>query len=552
MSRFTAIQSAASATRGQRAMLLIVGLIFAMALTACEAALASDNVASSQNDRTDAGAESQAAPSRQVSDEKSLAATDFDPDQLYEWTGLIEWVDLEGGHFIINRGCDRWSLAVETEDLYAKLKELHEGRAVVWGHVADGSIYGRRTINVTSVFGPDDPRPAIALPTVPCPDTPAPTDLVVLNPNEITLHGELIWRGGRVWLNTDRGRVALKFPDYSLVPPIPDQAAPDPDNETSTNDSLSLGVYGVAGLWSLADSSLVIEVRDIQEWPFRNVAYDSCGDGRHVFDVEDSKLAVNGWLYRGDGEWLLRTRAGIIHVHPGFNSDDLLSATEASDADLVAPDVASSFHQVVVIGPWKTDGTELHMEAERFVRIKTVCDNPQPPRPPILPGEIAALGALVFEDGRPFLQTPQGRIILLTVTDDNPEPQPVPGDALMDLVPTITEADIEPASPGDEVVRPLRYVLVVGKWQVSASGQLAIVVRYAIPWPYPYADVIEPMPVPGFAIPAPMPVDPTGIVIETAVSGGPAVKVTPISVDAVRIDGIAVNSAGRADVANTK
>jgi hypothetical protein len=470
-------------------MLLMLGLLFAMALTACEAVLADDNVASSKRDGATANVsvETQARATKQVAEADAALAADIDLDQVYELAGVIQWSDLEGGHFIINRGCDRWSLATDSDELYGKLKDLAGGKAIVWGTVADASVYGHRTVNVRSVFGPDDPRPAIAVPGLPCPGDPAPADVMPLRQGEITLHGDLVWRAGRLWLVTDRGTVALKLLNPDAVA-IPDQAAPENGQDAP---ALSLGIYGVAGMWALADTGLVIEVRDIQEWPFRNVAYDSCGGGKHVFGVADGQMAADGWLIRDGSEWLLRTPSGVVHVHPGFNANDLTAATERLDADALAPDVASAAHRVVVIGPWKTDGVELHMEAERFIRIKTVCDDPKPPRPPILPGEIAALGILVFENGQPFLQTPQGRIVL--VTDD------AAADALKDVA-AHAEQDVEDGDANStQPVRPVRYILVVGKWQVSASGQLVIAVRYALPWPYPYADAVEPVLAPGVA-----------------------------------------------------
>lgn len=536
MRRLSAIQSTASAMQGQRALLIMVGLLFAVALTACEAALADDGIASKGD--AIANSDAQANLSRQVSNEDRLTVADIDPDQLYEWVGLVEWTDLEGGHFVINRGCDRWSLAVESDESYARLKELMDSRATVWGSVSDASIYGRRTIDVKSVYGPNDPRPAIALPHVPCPDAPVPADVMRLNQSEITLHGDLVWRGGRLWLVTDRGTVALRLPDPAMVA-IPDQAAPA-DGDENNDVPFSLGEYGVAGTWGLSNTGLVIEVRDIQEWPFRNVAFDSCGNGKHVFGVSDNQLAVNGWIVRDGAQWILRTESGKIFVHPGFNADDLDSARERTDADLVAPDVANRAHQVVVIGEWKTDGSELHMEAERFIRIKTECEPPEPPRPPILPGEIAALGTLVFENGRPYLNTPQGRIVLLTVNDANDEPQPVPGDVLDGLLDG--EADIAQDVPQteDDVVRDVRYILVVGKWQVTANGQLAIVVRYARPWPYPYTVNVEPMPIPETGMPSLPPTD--GIPVDPTLGGevvmpdGSVVGVTGVSIESIEAD----------------
>jgi hypothetical protein len=117
--------------------------------------------------------------------------------------------------------------------------------------------------------------------------------------------------------------------------------------------------------------------------------------------------------------------------------------------------------------------------------------DPKPPVPvppqtiELLPGEIGAIGTLVWENGRPVLETPSGRI-LLTI----PPQVAVPGAA-------------EPSTPGGpsgdpkesfpSPVRPQLMVIAAGKWSI-AGGQLVITVRYLRPWPS--SVVIEPPPPP--------------------------------------------------------
>ncbi|MDA1280030.1 MAG: hypothetical protein O3B95_08315 [Chloroflexi bacterium] len=299
------------------------------------------------------------------------------------------------------------------------------------------------------------------------------TEASVLNHNEVSLHGDLVWRGGRLWIVTPRGPVRLVLPSLDLFP----AAARLPDSATAETDH-SLGEYGVIGNWSLVDTGLAINVRELAEWPFRTIALDHCGDGRHRFEINDNELGIHGALVRIDGQLFLKTSSGLVFVHlngpSDLNAEFLQEGTFATDSDIVRRDV-------VLIGPWKTDGRELHMEVARAVRIKTVCEPPTPPRQPILPGEISALGHLVFENGRPFLETPQGRIVLLTRDDGTPPaPQPLPGDFFDN---DILE-DLVPESETPENLRFPRQIIVVGKWFVYRN-QLAIQVRYAIPWPYP-------------------------------------------------------------------
>ena len=86
-------------------------------------------------------------------------------------------------------------------------------KGTVWGTVIfDANIYGRRAINASSAFAPGDVRPLIALPQIPCSDVPVPGNHIAVNHSEVTLHGELVWRGGRLWLATPRGNVRLELP----------------------------------------------------------------------------------------------------------------------------------------------------------------------------------------------------------------------------------------------------------------------------------------------------------------------------------------------------
>ncbi len=531
------VRNTASRRRGRLPALLAMGALFLFVLSACQVAVAEDGSINIKPDPANAdttGNNSQAGVSNtlagfvaQTGEVAPTTVSPIDPDQVYEWNGLIKWVDLEGGHFVIDRGCDNWAVIPADDEVYAKLKELHGEKGTVWGTVNfDKNIYGRRAIDATAAFAPGDIRPLIALPQIPCDDRPVPGPHIAVNHSEITLHGDLVWRGGRLWLVTPRGNVRLELPQLALdmFPELSDAATAG-----DSTLSISLGEYGVVGMWDLASTGLVIKVREIKEWPHRTFVRDHCGGGFHHFVVGDEQLAAHGTLVVTDGQWLLRTKSGVIFVHRNTTGGVLIDPATGDVTD-VRPDILRT-HDVVVIGDWKTDGTELHMEGDRFVRVKTKCEPPQPPRPPILPGEIAALGTLVFENGRPFLNTPSGRIVLLTRNDvPGSEPQPVDPSFFEDVAPEVMDAagtaEIDPNRP--DVVRPVRHILVVGKWLLYRD-HLAIVVRYALPWPYPYPQPIDPVPMPepqpvppifDYSQPLPQPVPP--------VLGGPVKPLPPV------------------------
>jgi hypothetical protein len=494
------VTNLASLKRGQLPALLAVSMLFMFMLAACQVAVADDGtikISPEQTTGTATGTDGNtiAGQVRLASSTAPDSTTPIDPNQVYEWNGFIKWVDRDGGHFIVDRGCDSWAVIPASDEIYGKLKELNGSRGTVWGTVNfEPNIYGMRAINGKAAYGPNDIRPMIALPEIPCPDVaPVPGDQFVVRHGEATLHRDLVWRDSNLWLVTDRGNVRLELPAIAMRM-FPELDIPSSDAASAL--SISLGEYGVVGNWRLDSTGLVVAVREVSPWPHRTFVKDPCGAGIHQFQVADNQVAVHGSLFISDGGiWKLETPSGVVYIH----------RFTAADGSVVSPDTVAGAHDVVVIGEWKTDGTEFHMMGEKFVRVKTVCEPPQPPQQPILPGEIAALGHLVFENGRPYLDTPQGRIVLLTRSDvEGGEPQPATADNFKDADPGAGDAA---ASPG--TVRLPRLILVVGKWQVR-DDQLVILVRYALPWPQPTAvetnASTDPQSLPPvFSLPAPMP-----------------------------------------------
>lgn len=563
--------------RGRRPalpLLLIGGVLFLFVLSACQVAVAEDGTInirpeSTTTTGTNTGLNGQAGAGNtlagfvsQVGEIDPTTASPIDPNQVYEWNGVIKWIDTNtasGGHFAVDRGCDIWAAIPQNDEVYARLKELHSEKGTVWGSVSFDNVLGYRAIDANTVFAPGDIRPLIALPQIPCNDTPVPGDHIAINHSEVTLHGDLVWRSGGLWLVTERGNVRLELPRFAvdLFPEL-DDALSSAGSDSSL--SFSLGEYGVVGRWDLANTGLVVKVREVNEWPHRTFVRDRCGGGSHHFVVGDEQLAAYGTLIVNDDQWLLRTKSGVIFIHRNSAGDNGVFVDPATgETSALAPDVLRR-HEVVVIGDWKTDGNELHMEGDRFVRVKTVCEPPQPPRQPILPGEIAALGTLVFENGRPFLNTPSGRIVLLRQNDvPGTEPQPVDPSFFEDIAPEARDAagavvgEDGTVFADPQIVRPVRHILVVGKWLLYRD-HLAIVVRYALPWPYPYVQTqpVDRLPVPPiFDYPLPQPQPVRGI---PGVLGFPVEPEWPDDIDVIEpdtrgankpvrnVDGISVNS----------
>ncbi len=524
MQLLTEVRKNASHKRGRLPALLAMGVMFLFVLSACQVAVADDGTINIRPESGETNSGNTAGNGQtgsgntltglltQASEVDPTTTDPIDPNRVYEWDGVIHWTDLEGGHLAIDRGCDAWAVIPHDDEVYERLKELVGEKGTVWGTVSrDANIYGRRAINATSAFAPGDIRPAVVMPQIPCPNPPMPDDHIAVAHGEITLHGDLVWRGGRLWLVTEHGNVRLELPRLAtdFFPEL-DLQTPD-----AANIDISLGEYGVVGAWDLASTGLVMKVRQIKEWPHRTFVRNHCGGGFHHFVVGDSQLAAHGTLIiTDDNEWLLRTPSGVIVVHRNHGAGDNGAIVDPETGEIVdaRPDILRT-HDVVVIGEWKTDGNRLHMTGDKFVRVKTNCEPPQPPRPPILPGEIAALGTLVFENGRPYLNTPSGRIVLLTRRDINSDPQPADPSFFEDVAPEFGSAagdiviDEDGAVLADpDVVRPARHILVVGKWLVR-DNRLAIVVRYALPWPLDRpVPAPEPQPVPPiFELPVPVP-----------------------------------------------
>ena len=158
--------------------MLALGTLFMFVLAACQVAVAEDgsiNIkpeSTAANGNTNTGSTGLLGPGNtlaslntQTGEIDPTTVSPLDPDQVYEWNGVIEFVHTASnvdGHFIIDRGCDRWAIDPANDEIYEKLKELNGEKGTVWGNVTFRNQFDHRAINATSAFAPGDIRPLIA------------------------------------------------------------------------------------------------------------------------------------------------------------------------------------------------------------------------------------------------------------------------------------------------------------------------------------------------------------------------------------------------------
>ncbi len=395
-------------------------------------------------------------------------------NQTYQWAGIVVIDNVEGRHYVLKRECDVWVLLPQTSEHKAKLEKLLKSKAVIWGRVQDGpSVFMRNAIEVESIFGPGDPMPQtlVAVPEYPCPTRPQPKPMpspaVMLEKNEVAVRGTLVWENFQPYLQTPSGKIALSLPAMPQLADAPAGAALDA--ERAAQALMPQLEVGAVGRWSFTDRGLTLAARVVRGWPFRVVVQVACDPAIQAREdrsiaLEPGEMAARGQLVREAGRFFLKTDNGQI-----FLTLPDRAVAEAEEM-LRLPEVA-------VAGKWNAEGRQLSVKVRVIFRTNVPC--PQPFQP-ILPGEIAALGTLVWEYGRAYLDTPSGKIaLLIPVTASDAAPQTgVPGGLLS---PEALRNTADSAAPS--TTAPLRLQIVaVGKWAVQ-SGQLTITVRYAVPWP---------------------------------------------------------------------
>ncbi|MFQ5873393.1 MAG: hypothetical protein ACE5JL_06290 [Dehalococcoidia bacterium] len=392
--------------------------------------------------------------------------------QTYQWVGVVVVGGDEGIEFGLHRRCDRWALLPQSDDAVRKLRENVGHKVIVWGEVLQGPTdHTRPTIAVHEVFGPNDPIPQtlVAVPEYPCPEKPehpAPGHRgLPLRPGNLAARGVLVWENGTPYLATPNGRVMLTLPgaNASSLRPL--------EEESGLRDAAHILDVVAGGNWHYEPEVLTLAARTVRPAPTPIVVEDSC-TGRPIgAKLDRGEIAARGFLVREGDRLYLRSRNGLIQL-------------SRSDVHLDEGQIPAQIEvEVVVVGQWKA-GSELHIGVRRAIRLDRPCPPPSPPRPPILPGEIAALGTLIWEEGQPYLDTPAGTI-LLRIPADLGVPMP---ESQAESSPDVTDMPMMP------------QVIAVGKWSVEGE-QLVIEVRYLRRWaglvPVPLNGVMPSTPAPG-------------------------------------------------------
>ncbi|GEM_PF-3107218 len=390
----------------------------------------------------------------------------FPPGWNFQWTGVIGVEELEGRHLVVRRDCDVWVLIPQSNEVRLKLESLIGMNAVVWGRVNNGpTIFIRPSVLADMAFGPSDPMPQtlVAVPEHKCKKSdpkPRPVNsYITLNQGEAAARGRLIWEQFQPFLQTPSGNILLTLP-----------SAPAAAAEAGVGDAALVPNLeaAAAGNWYISNNKLGLSTRILRGWPARIIVPNTCinagaAPGEISILMEQGEMTARGTFTQAGGRTYLMTNGGPI----------FLTLPASMTANEIALLLANP--EVVAAGKWSREGAELRMAVRVARRVRTECP-PVPPLPfqPLIAGEIASPGTLVWEAGKAWLDTPSGRIALIVP----PAAQiPVP---FQGAVPP--ESLTPPATGTATPVFP--QVLVVGKWSL-VNGQLTITVRYALPWPVP-------------------------------------------------------------------
>lgn len=454
---------------------LFLMVAFMMLLTiACTPSYASTYPGTVENDA--------AAGASQVKDSKepTMDARQVDPSRTYQWNGKVLVSELEGRHFELVRECDTWALLTKSEEMAKKLENNIGKKVVIWGKVhTEPTILMRPTIMVDAVYGENDPMPMtlVAIPEYPCKDRPNPVppvppvdrNLIKIGFSDLAARGELVWENGKAYLVTPQGRIMLTMPENGA----PGQA---PSADGSNSNAGKMDVVA-AGKWKLPPLS--IAAHTVRSWPVGVVTGVTCFGGVSAERLQEGDAAARGTLVYDANQPYLKTESGAIML--SFAANDLTTATTAR---------ARVLNDAVVVGKWRANESVLHMSVRSVGNMQPECrptPTPPPSRPMLLQGEIASIGTLVWDNGRPYIETPSGKIYLKLAVEHEPS----------------AAAELRGPEPADQTrpapARP--QVLVVGKWEIS-GGELVISVRHMQRWPY-RAGMISPYPVA-----EPKPIDP--------------------------------------------
>ncbi|MBI4311559.1 MAG: hypothetical protein HY681_07230 [Chloroflexi bacterium] len=380
-------------------------------------------------------------------------------ERNYQWTGVVEVSLLEGRHLELRRDCDRWVLLPQSDALTKKLEDNIGNKVLLWGTAFDGAtIYMRQAISVSAAFGPNDPIPMtlVAIPEYPCPPYPTPAPLplppapdrpLMLGPSQLAVRGTLIWEGGQPYLVTPAGKVLMTLPAQ--------HATGDPSATAPAGGADAARVMDAvaAGAWGIDRQALRLSAETLRAWPVSvALGYVGCGDPSQLESLQPGELAARGILVWDAQRHYLKTAAGTIWL--SLTLPEPAARSDAAGAE------------ATVVGKWSLSASGLQLVVRRAGYTARPCPPPPPPADlSLLPGELAAVGTLVWESGQPYLVTPAGRIIL-----DVPGALPLPSGAT-------------PDSAGGQASPQLALrVMAAGQWMIR-NGQLVLYVRWLQPWP---------------------------------------------------------------------
>lgn len=405
----------------------------------------------------------QGAESDTIGKAEPVTAAVPDPTKNYQWVGTVIVSDLEGKHIELDRGCDKWVLLAESPEVMKRLEENVGNKILVWGKVHQGpTIYQKNVLDAQAAFGPNDPRPMtlIAVPDYPCPGTPKPpvpapvTDNVQLQSGEAAIRGQMRWENGTPMLITAAGTVALVLPPRPAT--APETRSDMPRSPTAGEGAAKAGSVEAAplppenmevvavGRWVPKGTSLTLQARVVRPWPMGISVSVACSSRMVSVQLQPGEMAAAGSIVRDGDRRYLKTESGPIVLFVPMTPE------QSPEGD------------AVVTGHWKLAPEGLTMSVRSVVSRGQKCPPPPPAQPPLQAGEIAARGTLGRENGKAWLTTPAGKIVL--------------------VMPTATAQDgaigqpPNPPSNEKDAVASNSDITVTGKWSIE-NGQLVINVR---------------------------------------------------------------------------
>ena len=331
----------------------------------------------------------------------SEAPPPADEARAYKWTGIVV-AEAARQHLGLKRECDGWLLRPQSDENARKLKGNVGNKVAVLGNVVRVPRANiRHIINVKAVFGPDDsmPQTEVAVQEYPCPKEPRPPrpkpgGMSLDKEGDMAARGFLVWEDGKAFLATPNGEI-------KLVLPVIEKTSTGDEEKGRRHPDVDKGLDVVAlGPMRHGPQSLTVAARTVRGFPVAIVTKNRCTGRVDKTRLAKGEMAARGHIVRDGERVYLKTASGPI----------LLSRAK-SGADYSRANLKRLEAEVVVFGQWKSGEKVLHMAVRKVSSLGQRPCHPNP-TPFILPGEIAAVGTLMWENGVVKLVTPSGDIIL--------------------------------------------------------------------------------------------------------------------------------------------